>query len=331
MTAIKHLLAISASLFLLALSGCALTPNTLRPATFYDSQLIDSQSGQPVSLVDVVNAAMHADVVVIGEHHGHQASHLLQARILQQLHNRNPNVVLTLEQFDLNSQSALNDYLAGITGETELVKDAKAWDNYRGSYRPLIEYALHHKLPVLAANAPADIVRCVGRQGPDYLTRLADPQRRQLPEQPFLDTPAYRKKFIAAISSSHGSNDPAIAQRMDNVYKAQLVRDNTMADRILQARKQHPGHQVLHLTGTFHSEQKLGTVALLKQRAPELSVVVLSPVFWPEDGAKPPLLENLNKGDFLYLIQPLPPEFRNSDRRHKAMKERFKDRSGTDC
>ncbi|WP_323751598.1 ChaN family lipoprotein [Marinobacter sp.] len=331
MTATKHLLVIPVVLSLLALSGCALSPNTTRPATLYDSQLVDSQSRQVLSLEAVADAAMQADVVVIGEHHGHQASHLLQARLLQQLHSRNPNIVLTLEQFDLDRQTALNDYLAGITGETELVKDAKAWDNYRGSYRPLIEYARHHQLPVLAANAPADIVRCVGRQGPDYLTSLTDSQRRQLPDQPFLDTPAYRNKFITAITGSHGSNDPAIAQRMDNVYQAQLVRDNTMADRILQARRQYPDHQILHLTGTFHSEQKLGTVALLKQRAPELSIVVLSPVFWPEDAVEPPLQDNLNKGDFLYLIPPLAPEFRNSERRQEAMTERFKDRSGTDC
>ncbi|MFV8572657.1 ChaN family lipoprotein, partial [Marinobacter sp. SBS5] len=75
------------------------------------------------------------------------------ARILHQLHNHNPNVVLTLEQFALNRQSTSNDYLTSTTGETKLVKDAKAGDSYRGSYRPLIESALHHKIPLLAANA----------------------------------------------------------------------------------------------------------------------------------------------------------------------------------
>ena len=317
-------------------SGCALTQaqgesNIPAPATLYESVVIDSNSRQPVALEDVADTLSNADIVVVGEYHSHPASHLLQSRLLKHLHNQNPHITLTLEQFNQDHQSDLDDYLAGKTGEAEMIEDANAWDNYRGSYRATVEYARSHNLPVIAANAPAQMVRCVGRIGPDYINALPDKHRQQLPAQPFLDTPAYREKFIEAISGSHGANDPAISERMDNVYKAQLLRDNTMASRILQARSNQPGHQVLHLTGTFHSEEKLGTVALLQKRAPELSVVVLSPVFWPLDQAAPSLEEHRFKGDFLYLIQPLPPEFRDRERRNSAMKERFKRRSNTTC
>ena len=317
-------------------SGCARTQaqgeaGIPAPATLYESVVIDSTSRQPVSLEYVADALSKADVVIVGEYHGHPGSHLLQTRLLKHLHNQNPHITLTLEQFNLDHQSDLDDYLAGETGEAEMIEDTNAWDNYRGSYRPIVEYARNHNLPVIAANAPAQTVRCVGRIGPAYLNALPDNQRQQLPAHPFLDTPAYREKFIEAISGSHGSNDPAISERMASVYKAQLLRDNTMASRILQARKNHPGHQVLHLTGTFHSEESLGTVALLKKRAPELSVVVLSPVFSVAEEASPSLESQLGKGNFLYLIQPLPKEYRDPDRQNKAMKQRFSGRSDTHC
>ncbi|WP_372964695.1 ChaN family lipoprotein [Marinobacter sp.] len=321
---------------LLATSGCSLIQpqpdfSATKPETLYDSVVIDANSRQPVSITATANALSKADVVVVGEYHGHQASHLLQTRLLQHLFNLNPRQILTMEQFNLDHQSALDDYLEGATGETEMMEDADAWDNYRGSYRPLIEFARRHKLPVIAANAPADVVRCIGRAGPDYLKRLPDDQREQLPEQPFMDTPAYRGKFIEAITGSHGTSDSAISEQMNNIYKAQLIRDNTMATRILRARELYPDHQVLHLTGTFHSEEKLGTVALLKKRAPELSIVVLSPVLWSAEESSAALEDKLNKGDYLYLIQPLPQEFRDSDRQKKAMKERFSKRSDAHC
>lgn len=323
-------------LTLLTTSGCSLLPqqpdvSTGAPATLYDNVMIDTRNRQPVSLEAAASALAKTDVVIIGEYHGHQASHLLQTRLLQELHNLNPSRILTMEQFNLDHQPALDDYLSGTIGETEMLEDAEAWDNYRGSYRPLVEYARQHNLPVIAANAPADVVRCVGRAGPDYLNTLPEEQRRQLPDNPFLDTPAYRDKFVDAITGSHGTADPAMIERMSNTYKAQLLRDNTMAMRILQARERNPGHQVVHLTGTFHSEERLGTVALLQQRAPELSIVVLSPVFWPADEAKPPLADHLNKGDYLYLIQPLPREFRDQERQRQAMQQRFSGRADIRC
>src|SRR5690554_2650874 len=251
--------------------------------------------------------------------------------VQQQLHSRNPRQVLTLEQFNLDHQAALDAYLAGESGEQELIEDANAWDNYQASYRPLVELARDHSLPVIAANAPADTVRCVGQVGPAYLAQLPEAERQALPAEPFLDTPAYREKFNNAISRSHGQGDPGTAERMEKIYQAQLLRDNTMATQILNARERFPGYQILHLTGNFHSEQGLGTVALLKQRAPELSIQVLSPVFWLRAQTEAPLADNLDKGDYLYLIRPLPPEYRNEDRQRKAMQERFSKRPDVRC
>lgn len=322
-------------LFTLTLTGCVAmpseSPQLMPPASQYDTRIVDPQTADTLSVAQLASRLAKTDVVVIGEHHGHHASHLLQARLQQALFSQNPAQVLSMEQFNLNHQQDLDRYLAGETGETEMIEDSQAWDNYRASYRPLVEFARQKNIPVTAANAPADIVRCVGRQGPDYLKDLEPSLRATLPDSPFLDTPSYKAKFVEAIRGSHGTGDDALSERMMNAYRAQLLRDNTMANRILQTRARHPDHQLIHVTGTFHSEEHLGTVAVLEKRAPELTVTVISPVVWPEDTAALPLEGNRNQGDYLYFIQPLPEEFKDADRERKAMQLRFSRNKQANC
>ncbi|MEC7814956.1 MAG: ChaN family lipoprotein [Pseudomonadota bacterium] len=314
--------------FILTLTGCAsmfAAPSSATPPeNLYSRTLIDPATGEVISLAQAADALADADVVVVGEYHSHPASHLLQADLQSALYRQNPDQILTMEQFELDHQADLNAYLAGDTGETEMIEDTGAWDNYRGSYRPLVEFARQHELPVIAANAPGDIVRCVGRQGADYLATLPPEQRATLPEYPFQDTPAYREKFVAAIAGSHGSESAELSGRMLNIYHAQLLRDTTMAARIAEAHRQHPRHQILHTTGTFHSEERLGTVAALQALAPELTIRVISPVFWPEGETTLALESHRKAGDLLYAVLPLPPAYRNPDRERKAMAERFK-------
>lgn len=321
--------------FGLLLTGCASMFSApfaaTSPDNLYGRVLINPDSGQAITFAEATEIMANADVVVVGEFHGHPASHLLQADIQRELYRRNPKQILSMEQFELDHQDDLNAYLAGQTGEAEMIEDTGAWENYRGSYRPLVEFARQHELPVIAANAPGATVRCVGREGAGYLDTLPPDQRARLPDQPFQDTPAYREKFVAAIAGSHGSDTTEMSGRMLRIYQAQLLRDTTMALQIARAHRENPGHQILHTTGTFHSEGRLGTIAALQAMAPELTITVVSPVFWPADGDTLSSEQQWDAGDMLYAILPLPPEYRDEDRERKAMAERFKRPAGPDC
>jgi uncharacterized iron-regulated protein len=321
-----RLLAVLAALTL-TLTGCAaMTSDTsalTAPQTLYQAVIVDPADGARLSPEQLADRLAGSRVVVVGEYHGHPASHLLQSRLQLALYQRQPHQILSMEQFERDHQADLDRYLAGELGEAEMIEDTGAWDNYRGSYRALVEFARQHRLPVVAANAPGALVRCVGRQGREALARMPAAERAWLARQPFLDTDAYQDKFADAIGGSHGTDDASMSERMRNAYLAQLLRDNTMAESILDALARHPGDQVLHTTGTFHSEQRLGTVAVLLQRAPDLDVTVISPVFWPTDVDDPPLPGNRDKGDYLYFIQPLPPEYQDPERAREAMRARF--------
>ncbi|WP_246180272.1 ChaN family lipoprotein [Marinobacter changyiensis] len=314
------------------LTGCAMTADNLPSeqsqvmlATLYDSHVVDAATTKAMSLTELVNSLENADVVFFGEYHGHQGAHLLQSQLQVALHRQQPRQVLSMEQFSVDHQATLNRYLSGELGETELIEDADAWPNYRASYRPLVEYAKSRALPVVAANAPAEIARCVGRTGASYLDNLDPVSRSLLPDQPFQEVSAYRAKFLQAMA--HGADH---SDRMENQYQAQLLRDNTMAVSILDALNRHPGHQVLHINGTFHSEQSLGTVAALRARAPDLEVRVISPVL--RDDATTPLSEReLTLGDIVYLVLPLPAEYRDTGRQLESLSKQFNNARAQSC
>ncbi|MDL0431158.1 ChaN family lipoprotein [Marinobacter sp. TBZ242] len=326
----------------LLITGCASLPasnptTVVRPQSQYDS-IITNNQGSLLSINGLANELAPADVVVIGEYHGHHGSHLLQSLVQSALYQRRPQQVLSMEQFTLNDQPELDRYLAGQSGEEELIADTNAWPNYKASYRPLIEFSRNRNLPVIAANAPADIVRCVGRKGASYLETLDTAQRQQLPDDPFVDTSAYRKKFSDALGSGHGGDHGGSdgkmtnSTRLENSYKAQLLRDNTMADQVIRALKKYPDHQVIHVTGTFHAEDRLGMVAVLEQKRPDLEVAVVSPVFWRAGENLDNLVEaNRQKGDFLYFIQPLPEEYQDRERHRDAIAEQFRNAAELPC
>lgn len=308
------------------LQACASTPVPHTPdlpgMTFYSSELRD-HANQVTSTAAVMRDLSGADVIVIGELHGHQGSHLLQARLQAALYQRNPDQILALEAFNLDNQAPLDLYLAGELGEEEMMADATAWQNYQASYRPLVEFARRHELPVIAANAPAGLVRCVGRQGAGYLETLPGDEREQLPAHPFPQVSGYRERFMDTMGqSSHGTPSEKAQQRLENTYQAQLLRDSTMADRILRALEHYPNHQLLMITGTFHSEERQGLVAILEQRAPTLDIRVLTPYQASEDeAAQPP--PTIAPGDYRYDLWPLPVRYRSDERQRAAMAQQF--------
>lgn len=308
-------------------------PDLIAPQSQYDSIITDNE-GSLLSINQLATELESADVVVIGEYHGHNGAHLLQYLVQSALFRQRPEQLLSMEQFTLTDQPELNEYLAGDSGEEELIADTDAWSNYKASYRPLVEFSKNRNLPVIAANAPADIVRCVGRNGESHLEQLEASQRSQLPDQPLVDTQAYRNKFFEALGGGHGSGDDQSgpSERLENSYRAQLLRDNTMADQVITGLEKNPDHQLIHVTGTFHSEDRLGMVAVLEKKRPELEVAVISPVFWRPGENLDSLLEtHRGKGDFLYFLQPLPEKYKSGERQREAMMKQFRDAAELSC
>ncbi len=335
-------------LTILLLSGCSHAPkpviytaiNTLpNPASVepssiiaplqhaYDYRLIDSQTQQLLNVKPLARQLQNKNVIFIGEFHGNHASHLLEMQLMAALHVLRPQQSLSMEMFNRDQQPILNRYLDSEIGEAFLKSETPTWKNHAGSYRPLIEYAKQNFIPVIAANASADIVRCIGRQGSVYLDKLLTEERLLIASNPFMDSPEYRQRYMDFLEDVR----KLTPERKERSYLAQLTRDNTMAESIYQAWSEQPQVQIVHINGSFHSENHLGTVAALKKLNPTLKISVISPVR-VEDPTQPNYsAEALTKGDFIYLLQGQPEQYLDAAYKRQARKNMFKQSEDKTC
>ncbi|PCI65303.1 MAG: hypothetical protein COB38_11400 [Gammaproteobacteria bacterium] len=302
--------------------------------SLYDYQIIESASKKTITTTNLVKNLQTTDVVFIGEFHSHQASHKLQLDLIQMLYQQNPHLVISMEQFSRDVQPILDGYLAGKYGEETLIEDANAWDNYKGSYRPIMEFAKEHHIPIIAANAPAMFVRCMGRRGSDFLTSIPEEKRSWSARKIDLSNKKYQEKFFSFLKSSgtsHGQSKKEASNRQIKTYSAQLLRDTTMAESILSALDKYPNHQVIHLNGSFHSDNHLGTVAVIETERPSITTQVISPVMSNSLESKSIDLNEYQQGEYLYLIKELPPRFLDEDKEMKSISKLIRSRMKEKC
>ncbi|EIF2702493.1 TPA: ChaN family lipoprotein [Vibrio alginolyticus] len=262
-------------LFAGLLTGCSSYTHTNSHATsaevtsFYDYQLY-TPSGEHIALSKLPIELQQADVILIGEWHTHAGVHRFQTDMLKQLTSYDRSLALSMEQFTRDKQPVVDAYLRGEIGEQYLMKQANAWPNYESDYRPLVEFAKQKNLPIIAANAPKSIVRCIGRQGLDYINKLDDDQRMFIAQAINTGSSPYKEKFMASMH--HGK-----PEQTEKQFAAQVTWDETMAESIVSYLDDNPGAQIVHVAGKFHTEQGLGTAASILSRNPSLKVVVISP------------------------------------------------------
>jgi len=288
-------------------------------ASFSDFILVETQMGDKpprvVELDKVINDLAGYDAVFIGEAHGHAASHYVQSKIFAGLHNLNPDMALSMEQFERPAQGVVDDYLAGKIGEETLVHDGKAWPHYRSSYRPLVEYAKYNSLPVIASEIPGNMVSCIGERGPDFLETLEGEPRTWAAEKLHLEDGDYKDKyyaFLAAVPSHSVGGDLSEAEKDQKRfyrYAAQVSRDDTMAESLARHMQANPGRKIMHINGSFHSAGMLGTPERLAMRIPGIKMANVHPVV-VSDPANPTFdAKDVGEGQYLLLIYPVPKRF----------------------
>jgi uncharacterized iron-regulated protein len=269
-----------------------------------------------VSVDEAADALKAYDVIVFGEWHDHAGNHLAEMALFRALQERAPDIALSMEQFERDVQPVVDDYLAGRIGEEIMRRKGRAWGNYAESYRPLVEYAKEHSLAVIAANAPASVIRCVGAEGPEVLARLKPEQRTWAAVELHLGDGPYKDKFMRFLAEDGAHGDPKATDRSAGPtpadlrsFASQVTRDDTMAESIALHVQQHPGHKVVHITGAFHMEAGLGTVERLKARAPNLRIALVAPV----EAQNPDRLAidsaDAKGSDFAFVLRTPPKEY----------------------
>jgi len=172
----------------------------------------------------------HARAICFGEQHDSPAHHYAQRRALEELATRSAaehrSLGVGFEMFQRPYQPALTGFVGGSLAEAQFLIDSDYKDRWGfdfALYRPLLETAREFSLEALALNAPKELTRKIGRSG---LAQLDAGEKDQLPELD-LDNAEHKAYFDAAMAE-HPM--PAGGPKLADMYAAQVVWDETMAD-----------------------------------------------------------------------------------------------------
>lgn len=194
-----------------------------------------------------------ADVVYLGETHDNPQDHQTQLEIIQKLQQRNPKIVLAMEMFQRPYQGILDDYLAGKLNEQELLQQSEynqRWGFPWEYYAPIVQFAQKKQLPILALNTPTEVTRQVVREGLESLTPI---QRRFIPPASEIRTDdADYRQMMLDIFNQHQDESHGSSADFERFFLAQVLWDETMAEKIAQFLQVHPDYQVIVLVGQGH-------------------------------------------------------------------------------
>lgn len=260
-------------------------------------KVYDSKQKKEIELENIAASTVAGEVVIFGEQHDDSVGHVLEQKILEQLHSRfDGNVILTLEMFERDVQPVMDEYLSDIISEKNFKKEARAWGNY-DDYRPMVEFAKAKKFPVIAANAPARYTNLVTRKGLSALNMVSKEAKKKYIAPLPVDTLSgtYYEKFQEAMG---GHSTPGM-----NLYQSQNFWDATMSYSINQAMKANKSATVFQVNGRFHSDFHSGLGERLRN-VYKKQVRTIS-CFAAKDFEQPDWNKYAPQADFIILTKPV--------------------------
>lgn len=239
------------------------------PATF---PLIDLRRSS--SLDDLVKSIDQNRAVFVGETHADYAHHLLQLSVIKKLHQAGVDLAIGMEMFQRPQQKALNRYINGDTNEQEMLKETEWFDRWKYDYRlyrPILNFSAEQKIPIVALNAPQEVVAQVSESG---LAGLSDAGRKAIPDAIDFTDKAYQG-YLESIFSMHGSTQRSSFNRFVEV---QLLWDETMAETAANYLKSNSKKVMVILAGVGHIQRGYGIPNRLERRMDieTLSIVPMS-------------------------------------------------------
>lgn len=271
---------VSLPLLIASLSGCAIT----QAVRVVDRERLDVKY--------MIEELSDTPLIFLGERHDVAAHHQLQLEVLKGLKAQGKKLAIAMEMFEETAQPALDAWSAGKVPERAFVK-VYEW-NWRfipwGMYRDLMLFARDNRIPVIAVNAPREVVQTVGRKGfaalsPDELAKLPPGVDATVGDEYLL--------FMRSNLPRHGKSGGGIR----NIAEAQLLRNKVMARKITEYLQLHPGTTVVVIAGGGHARGTGGIAAELGKGI--AYKIVLPPI--------PPLNEeNVTGADADYLLVETP-------------------------
>lgn len=231
---------------------------------------IFSNSGEEVTFETLVEKATASQLIFFGELHNNSISHWLQLQLLKKLQPTTTQLMLAGEFFERDDQLTIDEWMAGWMTDKSFETEAKLWNNYQTDYKPLLLFAKSKGIPFVGSNIPRKYASLVSREGLEGLEKLSDEAKQYIAPLPVTvdrTLPAY----AAMREMMHGSS-----MNLDYMIDAQAIKDATMAYSLFDYLEK--GHQILHINGSYHSNNYEGIVWYVHQKFPDISLLTINTI-----------------------------------------------------
>lgn len=250
---------------LMLLGGCR-----AMPAVEFEGRMLklyDLQSGETLSGLNARERLANERIVLVGEHHTDRSHHQAQLAVIQSLFQSGRPLAVGLEMFRIDSQGALDRWVAGQVDEAQFRSTyLDNWNFDWSLYRPIFMFCRDHGIPMVALNVDPAISRQVAYHGVDSLTPA---QMKRLGDLQCDVTPAYRD-YIREAFGEHGHGH----MQFENFCQAQMLWDSAMAAHALAFLKERADITMVILAGSGHA-QKPAIPAQIEKRGPWSPIVIL--------------------------------------------------------
>lgn len=240
-----------------ALSACSSTSRSDIPAGSAPIAMSSTGPARVPTVVDpedtdsfdaLLSRLQERRVVLVGETHDQYDHHLNQLEIIRGLRERGVDIAVGMEFFQEPFQPHLDRYVAGEIGEKALLKGTQYYERWRYDfrhYRDILAYAQDQGIPLVALNAPTELVKKVSRGG---LSALSSEERRRLPADLSPPDAAYKER-LRPVYEMHGQLS---ADRLQRFAEVQMLWDEHMARVARDYLDANPGKALVILAGSGH-------------------------------------------------------------------------------
>ncbi len=232
-------------------------------------RIVDVGAQMVVDETELFAALATADIVLIGESHGNQDHHRLQADLVRAMGDRVNGVVF--EMIDIDQQTDVVLHFAQRPGDTAGLGTALDWPESGwpdwALYEPIATAALMVDAEIVGGNLPRSAVDGLMTQGLEALDpALVDKTGLDEPLAPDLEA-----QLVTTIDEAHcGFAPDDLLPAMADVQRG---RDAQMADRLIAIKGR--GQSVL-IAGSEHVRRDWGVPYYLHRVAPRARVVSIA-------------------------------------------------------
>jgi uncharacterized iron-regulated protein len=278
--------------------GCILCCPVVSLANF-PSTLSESLIVSLTTQTEILQQLEQADVIYLGETHNEMADHQAQLKIIQALYQKNPKIAIGFEMFQRPYQGVLDQYIAGNITEEQLIEQSEynqRWGFPWEYYAEILRFSQQHQLPVLALNTPTEITRKVAREGLESLTAE---EKQYIPPVTEIKTDnANYRQMLQEIYQQHHHDALGNSQAFDNFFLAQVLWDETMAEKVAKFIAENPDYQVIILVGEGHIVYDYGIPSRVERRLHSSPLTQYSILFQSPD--EEPISRKENIADFIW-------------------------------